>query len=427
MPKLGLTLAPGSKVAGSDGSGVVVTAVDPNGVAADHLRVGDVILDVSGKSVSSPADVRSQISEAHKEGKHALLFRVKSNEGTRFVAHHLPLPRGSSLPVMAVSKPRSPARRRPLHRIDQAPHRQTTKQPRQGVDERHAGIVNPTQCRDAHLGAGESLMRGFIVAVLLVFGTILDANAHQWFKDCADQMISVFENESTSPRYDYIENLHDGRGYTAGRSGFATGEGDLLQVIDVYDLLRPNNGLSGFIPTLKKVRGTRSTEGLEGLPAEWRKAALDPLFRQAQDQVSDMLYYTPATKAADTLHLQSPLARFALYDAIVQHGNDQNDSDSLPGVIRAATRAVGPPHEAGEETWLRAFLTARKQVLLNARDPETRAAWKESVGRVDEQLRLLNESNLQLSARFTLNPYGTKFIVKCATPSSTSAERNGAK
>jgi serine protease Do len=90
VPKLGLTLAPGGKVAGSDGSGVVVTAVDPNGVAADHgLRVGDVILDVSGKSVSSPADVRRQISEAREEGKHTLLFRVKSNEGTRFVA--LPL------------------------------------------------------------------------------------------------------------------------------------------------------------------------------------------------------------------------------------------------------------------------------------------------------------------------------------------------
>jgi serine protease Do len=90
VPKLGLTLAPGGKVAGSDGSGVVVTAVDPNGVAADHgLRVGDVILDVSGKSVSSPADVRRQISEAREEGKHTLLFRVKSNEGTRFVALRL--------------------------------------------------------------------------------------------------------------------------------------------------------------------------------------------------------------------------------------------------------------------------------------------------------------------------------------------------
>ena len=85
VPKLGLTLAPGK----ADG-GVVVTAVDPNGVAADHgFQVGDVILDISGKSVASPADVRRQIADGRKEGKHTLLFRVKSNAGTRFVA--LPL------------------------------------------------------------------------------------------------------------------------------------------------------------------------------------------------------------------------------------------------------------------------------------------------------------------------------------------------
>jgi serine protease Do len=90
VPKLGFTLAPGSKASGSDGNGVVVTAVDPNGVAADHgFQVGDVILDVGGKSVSNPADVRKQLTDARQEGKHTLLFRVKSGEGTRFVA--LPL------------------------------------------------------------------------------------------------------------------------------------------------------------------------------------------------------------------------------------------------------------------------------------------------------------------------------------------------
>ena len=90
VPKLGLTLAPSDKATGGNGNGVVVTAVDPNGVAADHgFQVGDVILDVSGKSVSSPADVRREISDARRDGKHTLLFRVKSNEGTHFVA--LPL------------------------------------------------------------------------------------------------------------------------------------------------------------------------------------------------------------------------------------------------------------------------------------------------------------------------------------------------
>jgi len=90
VPKLGLTLSPANKVAGAEGNGVVVTKVDPNGLAADHgFQVGDIILDVSGKSVATPSDVRKQLADARKEGKHTVLFRVKSNEGMRFVA--LPL------------------------------------------------------------------------------------------------------------------------------------------------------------------------------------------------------------------------------------------------------------------------------------------------------------------------------------------------
>ncbi|MBV9558058.1 MAG: Do family serine endopeptidase [Pseudolabrys sp.] len=85
--KLGLTLAPAGRVAGSGASGVVVTAVDPSGVAADHgFSTGDVILEVAGKSVNSPADVRKEIADARSGGKRAVLMRVKSGENTKFVA-----------------------------------------------------------------------------------------------------------------------------------------------------------------------------------------------------------------------------------------------------------------------------------------------------------------------------------------------------
>jgi serine protease Do len=90
LPKLGLTLAPANKVSGSNSEGVVVTAVADGGVAAEHgFQVGDVILDVGGKTVATPSDVRKSLVDARKEGKHAVLFRVKSGEGTKFVA--LPL------------------------------------------------------------------------------------------------------------------------------------------------------------------------------------------------------------------------------------------------------------------------------------------------------------------------------------------------
>ena len=82
VPKLGLSLAP----AKNGGEGVVVTSVDPNGTAGDRFKNGDVILDVNGKLVSSPAEVRKAVSDAQAGGKRTVLMRVKSGQATRFVA-----------------------------------------------------------------------------------------------------------------------------------------------------------------------------------------------------------------------------------------------------------------------------------------------------------------------------------------------------
>jgi serine protease Do len=90
VPRLGLTLAPAGQVAGSGPEGVVVTQVDPNGIASDQgFQTGDVILEVAGKKVANPADVRSALNSAQKDGKRTVLMRVKSGEATKFVALRL--------------------------------------------------------------------------------------------------------------------------------------------------------------------------------------------------------------------------------------------------------------------------------------------------------------------------------------------------
>ena len=93
LGKLGLTLAPAARVAGAGAEGVVITEVDSSSVAADHgFSTGDVILEVAGKSVSTPTDVREVITTARTQGKRTVLVRVKKGDNTRFVA--LPLGRG---------------------------------------------------------------------------------------------------------------------------------------------------------------------------------------------------------------------------------------------------------------------------------------------------------------------------------------------
>jgi serine protease Do len=84
---LGIQIAPAK-----DGDkGVAIVGVDPNGTAAEQgLAVGDIILDVAGKPVSSPADVKSGIASVRSQGKKAVMMRIQTADGARFVAVPFP-------------------------------------------------------------------------------------------------------------------------------------------------------------------------------------------------------------------------------------------------------------------------------------------------------------------------------------------------
>src|SRR5262245_809388 len=75
---LGLTLAPAGSVAGSGTKGVVVTAVEPDGPAAERgFKTGDVILEVAGKAVSNPSDVRVALNDARQGGESTVVIGGK--------------------------------------------------------------------------------------------------------------------------------------------------------------------------------------------------------------------------------------------------------------------------------------------------------------------------------------------------------------
>jgi serine protease Do len=83
----GMTLAPASQVAGAGRQGVVVADINPEGPAAQKgLRAGDVIVEAAGQPVSRPADVSRALEQAKKDGRKAVLLRVRSADSTRFVA-----------------------------------------------------------------------------------------------------------------------------------------------------------------------------------------------------------------------------------------------------------------------------------------------------------------------------------------------------
>src|SRR5690606_34649416 len=81
--RLGLQLGPSD---GADG-GLVVTGIDDEGPAADSgINVGDVILQAGDRKVNSVDDIRQAMAEARKQGRNAVLLRVRSGKDVRFVA-----------------------------------------------------------------------------------------------------------------------------------------------------------------------------------------------------------------------------------------------------------------------------------------------------------------------------------------------------
>jgi serine protease Do len=87
LGSLGLTVAPAANVEGAGDKGLAIVGVDPNGKAAElGFQQGDVILKAGNKTVSSPGDLTTAISEAKAAGRKNTLIMVKRDQSNRFVA-----------------------------------------------------------------------------------------------------------------------------------------------------------------------------------------------------------------------------------------------------------------------------------------------------------------------------------------------------
>ncbi|MFR9805937.1 chitosanase [Pseudonocardia sp. RS010] len=223
------------------------------------------------------------------------------------------------------------------------------------------------------------------------------------------QLVSVFENGTPEIQYAYVEDLDDGRGYTAGRAGFCTACGDLLTVVNRYTAQVPDNALAGYLPVLSGLAAgfSDSTAELDGFEEAWRAAADDPVFREVQDEVTDELYVAPARALAEENGVTTPLGLAALVDTAVQHGT-QDGPDGLPDLVRRTNADMGgtPAGDVDETAWLQDFLHLRRLVLENPASAATGEVWGESVGRVDVLDALLDEGNLDLETPFTVDPWG---------------------
>ncbi|GHD61267.1 chitosanase [Streptomyces mirabilis] len=226
-------------------------------------------------------------------------------------------------------------------------------------------------------------------------------------KEIAMKLVSSAENSSLDwkAQYKYIEDIGDGRGYTAGIIGFCSGTGDMLELVELYTQRKPGNVLAKYLPALRKVNGGDSHQGLDpGFPADWRKAAQDTAFQQAQNDERDRVYFNPAVAQGKTDGI-GVLGQFTYYDAIVMHG-DGGDSTSFSNIRRRALAKAKPPAQGGDEvTYLNAFLDARVWAM---KQEEAHS----DTTRVDTEQRVfLQKRNLNLDPPLNWKVYGDSYHI----------------
>jgi chitosanase len=228
-------------------------------------------------------------------------------------------------------------------------------------------------------------------------------------KELAMELVSSAENSTLNwkSQYAYIEDIGDGRGYTAGIIGFCTGCGDLLKVVQYYNTTVPGNILAKYIPALQKIGSWNATHtGLDpNFTKDWKKAATDVKFQQAQDHERDRVYFNPAVNQgiADGLHA---LGQFMYYDALVVHGPG-SDSSSFGGIRAAALKKAKTPAQGGNETtYLNAFLDARTAAM------KAEAAHEDTTRIDSEQRKFLKEGNLNLNKPLSWSVYGDPYSIK---------------
>ncbi|OJF10798.1 chitosanase [Couchioplanes caeruleus] len=220
-------------------------------------------------------------------------------------------------------------------------------------------------------------------------------------KELALQLVSSAENSTLDWReeFDYIEDIGDGRGYTAGIVGFCSGTSDMLALVTEYTRRSPRNKLARYLPALRAVDGSASHRGLDpGFTAAWKAAAADPVFRKTQEDERDRMYFDPAVTLATADGLRA-LGQFAYYDAAVMHG-----MSGLREIRAAALQAAKTPKLGGDETvFLERFLDAR------VREMRTEEAHSD-VSRVETAQRtFLRAGNLDLNTPLTWRVYGDRF------------------
>ena len=240
-------------------------------------------------------------------------------------------------------------------------------------------------------------------------------------QEMAFEMTSTAENSTTdwTTAYDYIEDIGDKRGYTAGIVGFVSSSGDMLQLVQLYTTRKPGNPLAAYIGGLQQCVTVGYGDGASNaatthlgaaFKTAWATAAnTDPVFRECQRDLRKSMYWDDClTQAlADGV---GPLGLCIHYDILVNHGVG-NDSESYGGIIAAAraSSSKAPSKGGSEAAYLTKLCDLRDAVLVGWGDYQ-------ADGRSSMFRPLITASKFDLTGTINWSVYGDAYSFNRPTP-----------
>ena len=222
------------------------------------------------------------------------------------------------------------------------------------------------------------------------------------------QMTTLCENApSKRMQYNYAENIGDWRGITFWIIWFTTGTFDWNILLHHYTDLNPNNNLKKYISTLDLIDKWFHDEnwkndditGLESFIKDINNNK-DPLFKKAQLDILESMYWNPAVKLSNWVWAKYPLTLWFIYDMTVNHGESWAFD-----LIEKTNKKMGwsPKTWIDEKIWLGKLMDFRHEFLKNE--------YPDWIDRVIAFRELLTSENLNLKPGFQFSIYWGSYVI----------------
>jgi len=231
-------------------------------------------------------------------------------------------------------------------------------------------------------------------------------------KNLIYSLTSIFENSSTELNYIYAENIGDWRWITFGFPGFTSGTFDWTEFLKEFSRLSPGNVLEKYIPAFEKIDSLDHAQNWLNDDTTWLDDFIkdiatlkdDELFKRAQHNIVDKMYYEPAMKVSEDLWLTFLISKWEMYDSFINHWSEW----AMEIITKTSNELWWNPRTWVLETeWLKHYLKNRYEVLAADK------TWAEAVDRVKVYEKLLKDENYFLDELpLVIECYWEKFEIK---------------